>query len=194
MGWALLRPLSTQKRSSDQPDGVSLVWPFAAAWGPIGVGLRKSSSFRGTIFLNPGPAPYALIPACSTLPPHRSHSPTPIPPIGPCPPQLGRVLALVRQFIAYGKNLADTLGQHTAEPHLLPWFAHLPTVPARPRRRAEYHSLRRLVLVSRTGDTPQFERHQRTSAQRSTPSTQPRPSLCKSTCITRMSVPAGGSC
>ncbi len=43
------------------------------------------------------------------------------------PPRIGQVLGLVRTLIAYGKNLADTLRQHAAEPHLLPCFTFLAT-------------------------------------------------------------------
>jgi len=39
------------------------------------------------------------------------------------PPRVGSVLGLVRTFIAYGSNLADTLAQHAANPRLLLWFA-----------------------------------------------------------------------
>ncbi len=41
------------------------------------------------------------------------------------PPRIGQVLGLVRTLIAYGQNLADTLRQHTADPHVLPCFAFL---------------------------------------------------------------------
>jgi hypothetical protein len=36
---------------------------------------------------------------------------------------IGQVIGLVQTLIAYGKNLADTLRQHAAEPHVLPCFA-----------------------------------------------------------------------
>ncbi len=43
------------------------------------------------------------------------------------PPRIGQVLGLLRTLIAYGKNLADTLRQHAADPHLLPCFAFVAT-------------------------------------------------------------------
>jgi len=39
------------------------------------------------------------------------------------PPRVGKILGLVHTLIAYGRNLADTLRQHAADPHLLPCFA-----------------------------------------------------------------------
>ncbi len=44
------------------------------------------------------------------------------------PARIGQVLGLVRTFIAYGKNLAETLRQHTADPHVLPCFPFLATI------------------------------------------------------------------
>ncbi len=44
------------------------------------------------------------------------------------PPRIGQVLGLVRTLIAYGKNLADTLRQHAADPHVLPCFAFITSV------------------------------------------------------------------
>jgi len=38
------------------------------------------------------------------------------------PPRLGGLLCLLLTFIAYGRNLADTLRQHAADPRVLPWF------------------------------------------------------------------------
>jgi len=38
------------------------------------------------------------------------------------PPRLGSLLVLLHTFIAYGRNLADTLRQHAADPRVLPWF------------------------------------------------------------------------
>ena len=43
------------------------------------------------------------------------------------PPRIGKVLGLLRTLIAYGRNLADTLRQHSAAPHLLPCFAFVAT-------------------------------------------------------------------
>ncbi len=39
------------------------------------------------------------------------------------PPRIGQVLGLLRTLVTYGRNLADTLRQHSAAPHLLPCFA-----------------------------------------------------------------------
>ena len=39
------------------------------------------------------------------------------------PPCVGKVLGLVRTFIAYGRNLTDSLRQHAADPNVLPYFA-----------------------------------------------------------------------
>ncbi len=44
------------------------------------------------------------------------------------PPRISQVLSLVRTLIAYGKNLADSLRQHTADPHVLPCFAFVATI------------------------------------------------------------------
>ncbi len=44
------------------------------------------------------------------------------------PERIGQVLSLVRTLIAYGQNLADTLRQHTADPHVLPCFAFVATI------------------------------------------------------------------
>ncbi len=44
-------------------------------------------------------------------------------PTRPVPRHIGQVLSLVHTLIAYGKNLAGTLQQHAAAPHLLPCFA-----------------------------------------------------------------------
>ncbi len=44
------------------------------------------------------------------------------------PPRIGQVLGLVRALIAYGQNLADTLRQHAADPHVLPCFTFLATI------------------------------------------------------------------
>jgi hypothetical protein len=44
------------------------------------------------------------------------------------PPRLGQVLGLVRTLIAYGKNLATTLRQHAADPHVLPCFAFVANI------------------------------------------------------------------
>ncbi len=41
------------------------------------------------------------------------------------PPRIGKVLGLLRTLITYGRNLADTLRQHSAAPHVLPCFAFL---------------------------------------------------------------------
>ena len=41
------------------------------------------------------------------------------------PTRIGPVLGLVRTLIAYGRNLAETLRQHTADPNLLPCFTFL---------------------------------------------------------------------
>ena len=41
------------------------------------------------------------------------------------PPRVGSFLTLLHTLIAYGRNLADTLRQHAADPHLLPCFAHV---------------------------------------------------------------------
>ena len=41
------------------------------------------------------------------------------------PTRIGQVLGLVRTLIAYGKNLAETLRQHTADPQVLPCFTFL---------------------------------------------------------------------
>ncbi len=41
------------------------------------------------------------------------------------PGRIGQVLGLVRTLIAYGQNLADSLRQHAADPHVLPCFAFL---------------------------------------------------------------------
>jgi hypothetical protein len=38
------------------------------------------------------------------------------------PPRVGKLLVLLHTFIAYGRNLADTLRQHAADPRVLPWF------------------------------------------------------------------------
>ena len=43
------------------------------------------------------------------------------------PGRIGQVLSLLRTLVAYGKNLADTLRQHAADPHVLPCFAFLAT-------------------------------------------------------------------
>ncbi len=43
------------------------------------------------------------------------------------PPRIGQVLSLVRTLIVYGKDLADTLRQHAAGPHVLPYFAFVAT-------------------------------------------------------------------
>ncbi len=43
------------------------------------------------------------------------------------PPRIGKVLGLLRTLITYGRNLADTLRQHSAAPHLLPCFAFVVT-------------------------------------------------------------------
>ncbi len=62
--------------------------------------------------------------SCSTPPANQSQLSNPIPigprPIGPY--QLASARS-VHTFIAYGKNLADTLQRHAAAPHLLPCFA-----------------------------------------------------------------------
>jgi hypothetical protein len=41
------------------------------------------------------------------------------------PTRIGQVLGLVRTLIAYGKNLAETLRQHTPDPQVLPCFTFL---------------------------------------------------------------------
>jgi len=41
------------------------------------------------------------------------------------PTRIGPVLGLVRTLIAYGRNLAETLRQHTADPQVLPCFTFL---------------------------------------------------------------------
>jgi hypothetical protein len=46
----------------------------------------------------------------------------------PVPPKIARVLSLVLRLTAYGKNLADTLQQHAAAPHLLPCFAFVANI------------------------------------------------------------------
>jgi len=38
------------------------------------------------------------------------------------PPRVGGLLCLLHTFIAYGRNLADTLRRHAADPRVLPWF------------------------------------------------------------------------
>jgi hypothetical protein len=41
------------------------------------------------------------------------------------PPRVGKLLVLLHTFIAYGRNLADTLRQHAADPRVLPYFTHI---------------------------------------------------------------------
>ncbi len=43
------------------------------------------------------------------------------------PPRIGQVVGLLRTLVAYGRNLADTLRQHSAAPHLLPCFTFVAT-------------------------------------------------------------------
>jgi hypothetical protein len=46
-------------------------------------------------------------------------------PTRPVPSKIARVLSLVDRLAAYGQNLADSLQQHAAAPHILPFFAFL---------------------------------------------------------------------
>jgi hypothetical protein len=43
------------------------------------------------------------------------------------PARIGNFLGLLHTLITYGKNLADTLRQHSAAPHLLPCFTFVAT-------------------------------------------------------------------
>ncbi len=44
------------------------------------------------------------------------------------PRHIGKVFGLVRTLITYGQNLADTLRQHAADPHVLPCFAFVTSI------------------------------------------------------------------
>jgi hypothetical protein len=44
------------------------------------------------------------------------------------PARIGQVLGLLRTLIAYGKNLADTLQRHAADPEVLPCFAFVASI------------------------------------------------------------------
>jgi len=53
-------------------------------------------------------------------PPAEAHDPDPTD--RALPPRAGKLLCLLHTFIAYGRNLADTLRHHAADPRVLPWF------------------------------------------------------------------------
>ena len=54
-----------------------------------------------------------------------AEAPYPDPTDRALPPRLGKLLCLLHTFIAYGRNLADTLRHNAADPRALPFFTHV---------------------------------------------------------------------
>jgi len=71
------------------------------------------------------PTAYALIPLVFDAMPAPAEAHDPDPTDRDLPPRVGKLLVLLHTFIAFGRNLADTLRQHTADPRVLPWFTHV---------------------------------------------------------------------
>jgi len=71
------------------------------------------------------PAIYALIPPVFDAAPAPTEAHDPDPTDRAIPPRVGRLLVLLHTFVLYGRNLADTLRQHAADPRVLPFFTDI---------------------------------------------------------------------
>ena len=68
---------------------------------------------------------YALMPPVFDAAPAPTEARHPDPTDRAIPPRVGKLLCLLHTFILYGKNLADTLRQHAADPRVLPFFTDI---------------------------------------------------------------------